>query len=221
MRYVMRLCIGLMLAGALAGCVPDVGAPALETPAAAVVQTAAPVVSTAVPAILTAVPISPLATIAAEIPTLATPAAPATPAAIIAQTSVPSTVTAGISVTAAAMTPFVSTPVGPSVPVSGTSVTPSPNGVTLADNGVTITVGVGQRFLLNLGEGYDWTVTIADQSVLSRVIGVLTIRGSQGLYEAHKPGQTVLSAAGEPTCRAENPPCGMPSRLFSLNVAVR
>lgn len=102
-------------------------------------------------------------------------------------------------------------------PIDGSSTTPT---VTLADDEHTITLHAGQSFLLKLGEGYDWTVTPADQTILSRVVNVLTIRGSQGLYKAHKPGQTTLTATGDPTCRTAQPPCGAPSREFRLAVIV-
>jgi hypothetical protein len=46
----------------------------------------------------------------------------------------------------------------------------------------------------------DWAVTVADQSVVSRVVGVLVIQGAQGIYEARAPGTTVLSAIGSPHC---------------------
>ncbi len=36
--------------------------------------------------------------------------------------------------------------------------------VTLADNGRTITLKVNETFLLKLGEGYDWNITIDDQT---------------------------------------------------------
>jgi photosystem II stability/assembly factor-like uncharacterized protein len=92
--------------------------------------------------------------------------------------------------------------------------------VTLADDGQTITLRVGQRFLLDLGADYEWTVTVDDPAVVSRVVNVLTIRGSQGLYEAHQPGRTTLGATGDPICRQAQPPCGAPSRLFRLQVVV-
>jgi hypothetical protein len=78
----------------------------------------------------------------------------------------------------------------------------------------------GQRFLLALGEGYEWTVTVADPAIVSRVINVLVMRGAQGLYEAHGPGATTLQASGDPTCRSAQPPCGAPSRLFGISIIV-
>jgi photosystem II stability/assembly factor-like uncharacterized protein len=109
----------------------------------------------------------------------------------------------------------------PMAPVISEAESPptTPN-VTLADDGQTLTLQVGQRFLLNLGSAYDWTVTIEDQSIVSRVVNVLTIRGSQGLYEAHQAGRTTLTAAGDPVCRQATPPCGSPSRLFRIQVIV-
>jgi hypothetical protein len=78
----------------------------------------------------------------------------------------------------------------------------------------------GERFLLNLGDVFVWQVTPADPTILSRVVNVLTIRGSQGLYEAHRAGRTELTATGDPACRQSQPPCAAPSRLFRVQVVV-
>ena len=80
---------------------------------------------------------------------------------------------------------------------------------------------IGQRFLLNLGSEYDWTVEVADQSIVSRVVNVTVIRGAQGLYEAKRPGQTTLTAVGDPPCRKAQPPCGAPSRMFQVQILVQ
>ncbi|MCZ7381538.1 MAG: hypothetical protein O8C64_08245 [Candidatus Methanoperedens sp.] len=79
---------------------------------------------------------------------------------------------------------------------------------------------VDETFLLKLGEGYDWNISIDDQTVISREVNVMVIRGAQGIYRAHKPGRATLTAVGDPTCRQSVPPCGAPSRLFRLNVVV-
>jgi hypothetical protein len=125
--------------------------------------------------------------------------------------------------------PSVSGPiVGSAVPGSGSLTTATPPGgppgsraVTLADNNGTVTMHVGERFLLDLGEGYDWQVTIEDPTIVSRVPNILTIKGSQGLYEGHKPGRTTLSATGDPTCSQAQPPCKMPSRRFQVQIIVQ
>jgi hypothetical protein len=140
---------------------------------------------------------------------------------ITVQTVVPfSTATLGMSGIVTATTRAASgTPVSGTVP--GAVVTPGSGGITLVNDRQTIVLNVGQQVLLNLGEGYDWTVYIADQSVLSRAIGVMPIRGAQGVYVARQPGETLLTAAGNPTCRGQTPPCEMPSRAFQVNVVVK
>ena len=61
--------------------------------------------------------------------------------------------------------------------------------LTLADNGATVEMKVGDRFLLNLGDFYDWSLSVADTSVLDRVKNIAVIKGSQGIYSARKPGR--------------------------------
>jgi carboxyl-terminal processing protease len=97
----------------------------------------------------------------------------------------------------------------------------SPQTVTLNDEGRMITMKVGESFLLKLGEEYDWTVTIANQTILSRAKNVMVVRGAQGLYEASKTGNTTLAATGDPVCRQSQPSCAMPSRLFEIKVEVQ
>jgi hypothetical protein len=100
----------------------------------------------------------------------------------------------------------------------------SPSGmrtVTLADAGQTIELAVGETFLLALGSEYDWTVTVADPSIVSREVNVATIRGSQGLYRANRPGRTTLTAIGDPPCRRARPACALPSRIVRIDLVVR
>ena len=92
--------------------------------------------------------------------------------------------------------------------------------ITLEDNGRTITLNVNETFLLNLGEGYDWDITIDDQTIFSRVVNVLVVRGAQGIYVAHRPGNATLTAVGSPECLKSQPPCGRPSILFKVFVVV-
>jgi hypothetical protein len=92
--------------------------------------------------------------------------------------------------------------------------------VTLNDKDKIITLKVGQRFLLKLGETYDWTVIPDDPTILSRVPNVMVVRGAQGLYEAHKAGQTVLAAQGDPACLKSTPPCKAPSILVRFKIVV-
>jgi hypothetical protein len=93
--------------------------------------------------------------------------------------------------------------------------------VKLDDQGKTITIAVGESFLLELGETYNWNVTISDQAVLSRVIGITVIRGAQGVYQANRAGTVALSATGDPQCRQSQPACAIPSLLFRITVVVK
>jgi hypothetical protein len=90
--------------------------------------------------------------------------------------------------------------------------------VTEADNGRTLTLQVGQTFLLALGDLL-WTVHVADPTVLARVPNVLVVRGAQGLYRALRPGETTIHATGRPNCPSGQP-CPMFVAAFDLTVRV-
>lgn len=102
----------------------------------------------------------------------------------------------------------------------GAETTPEGKIITLDDNDKTTTLQVNETFLLKLGESYDWNITIDDQTIVSRVVNVLVVKGAQGIYRAHKPGSATLTAAGDPICRKTTPPCQAPSVLFKLNIVV-
>jgi hypothetical protein len=93
--------------------------------------------------------------------------------------------------------------------------------ITLADDGGTIELAIGERFLLDLGPEFDWTPAIADPSIVDRVRNITVIAGAQGIYEAKAAGRTTLTATGDPPCRKSTPPCAAPSRLFTLSLIVR
>jgi hypothetical protein len=92
----------------------------------------------------------------------------------------------------------------------------SPAEVTLAADGGTVRLRVGERFRLALGRPFEWTPTVADPAVLRRVGDA-----DQGVYEAARPGQTELTAAGDPPCRRARLACMAPSLLFRVRVLVR
>jgi hypothetical protein len=194
----------------LAGCAPITAGGAVAASATTIVQP----VGTAVPAPT----IQPLGTprflgtaIPAPTEVISSTDVPTSTAGVIVGTSVPSTITLD------SITPTATQAAGGQV---GTPTSESPT-VTLADQGKTITLAVGQRFLLSLGEGYNWNVSIDNQNMVSRVIGILTVRGSQGLYEAHLPGTATLTATGDPLCRQSKPPCERPSILFNVKIVVQ
>lgn len=99
--------------------------------------------------------------------------------------------------------------------------TPPGGAITLADNGGTFTLAVGDEFVLQLGTEFDWTVNDVDQSVISRVRNITVIKGAQGVYRAVGAGRTTLTATGDPPCRKLTPACAAPSILFRVNLIVR
>ena len=116
-------------------------------------------------------------------------------------------------------------PVPPLVPTTGIGSNPQAipaNGITLGDNGKTYTLQKGESVLLNLGmDSYNWTITIDNQNVLSRVRNIMVIRGAQGVYQANSPGKSVLSAEGDPLCRNSTPACMAPSIMFTVTIIVQ
>jgi len=104
---------------------------------------------------------------------------------------------------------------------SGGSMNTNPSVVTLANAGQTIQMHVGDTFLLNLGEGWDWTINVSNPAVVSRVVNILVIRGAQGVYKANRPGTATLTAVGDPPCRKSTPPCMAPSRAFQVQIVVQ
>jgi hypothetical protein len=78
---------------------------------------------------------------------------------------------------------------------------------------------VGQRFILDLGTGNEWTVKVADPAIVAPVTGATLAPGEQGVFVAKAHGTTVLNAVGAPVC----PPgttCPMFRIAFSLTIAV-
>jgi hypothetical protein len=128
-----------------------------------------------------------------------------------------------ITTTACAPLKSMFQPTPTPAPVTGTGgeIIP-PAGITLADNGRTFVMRPGDEFLLNLGmETYEWSPTVNNQSVLSRVMNIAVIRGAQGIYAAHIPGTAVLTATGDPLCRQSTPACMAPSIIFRITLIVR
>ncbi|MGD0879644.1 MAG: hypothetical protein ABSA01_16050 [Anaerolineales bacterium] len=116
-------------------------------------------------------------------------------------------------------------PVPALVPTMGIGSNPQAipaNGITLGENGKTFSLHPGESFLLNLGmDSYNWTITIDNQNVLSRVRNIMVMRGAQGVYQANSPGKAVLSAEGDPLCRNSTPACMAPSIMFTVTIIVQ
>jgi len=93
--------------------------------------------------------------------------------------------------------------------------------ITRENNGETFTLHPGDRFVLQLGEEYIWTVKIADEAVVGRVVNITPVPGSQGVFEAKTAGATSLIVSGDPPCRTAKPPCSMPSVIVEIKLIVQ
>jgi hypothetical protein len=109
-------------------------------------------------------------------------------------------------------------------PTSRPAPTPDRSGlvtITRADAGTTIRLAVKQQVLVKLGTALEWTVTISNQAVISRVPGITIVVGAQGLYQARKAGRATIYAVGDAACRKATPPCMVPSLLVTVRVVIK
>jgi hypothetical protein len=99
----------------------------------------------------------------------------------------------------------------PSRPVVSTATTSTPPMTTVSgqDTALTVRLAVGEPFRLELGAGYVWTVSVADETIISRVDG-------QAIYRALRPGSTSLLVSGDPACHR----CLLPSVSFEVRLIV-
>ena len=61
-----------------------------------------------------------------------------------------------------------------------------------AEDGSVVVVRVGDDVTVAMNDPYLWDVHISDTSSLSRHVGVMFVRGTQGVYRANKPGTVTL-----------------------------
>ena len=93
--------------------------------------------------------------------------------------------------------------------------------VAFEDNARTISLKTGQKFLLHLkNEPYEWKVNVEEPRVIRLAGTSSSIRGSQGIYEALRPGRTSLTAEGELPCHKVNPPCMAPTLAFNARFVI-
>lgn len=85
--------------------------------------------------------------------------------------------------------------------------------VTMADNGRTFVMNVGDSLRLNLDLSYGWSpFSISNPAVLA---------GAQDRLFAFEAGTATLTTTGDPECLNLTPPCGMPSIIFTITVIVQ
>ena len=99
------------------------------------------------------------------------------------------------------------------VPGSGSRVLRAPRTVTVADNGDTVLLSLGDVFQLRLGgSGMLWHVSVSPSGILAGPSGV-ELSGAT-TYQAEGVGTATLRAAGGPACLP-------PELLFQLTVIVQ
>lgn len=92
--------------------------------------------------------------------------------------------------------------------------------VTLDYVGQTIFMKPGQGFLLQLGDSFDWEITVDPTEVLTVNQRYVPLEGEQGVWIARQEGGATLRAVGSPICLQNNPPCTRPNVLFTIKVEV-
>jgi len=84
---------------------------------------------------------------------------------------------------------------------------------TLADNGRTFYMNIGDKLRLNLDYSYIWSiVSFSDPAVLA---------GAGDGYFAFTSGTTTLATSGNPECLNSTPPCLAPSIVFMITLVVQ
>lgn len=93
------------------------------------------------------------------------------------------------------------------------------------DAGKTITVTNGTIVRVVVDDGYDWSLSASDPSLLEpSTSGPITGQGFTAFamnVKAVKTGQTQVRAAGDPQCRKAAPPCATPSKTYEFTLIIR
>lgn len=99
--------------------------------------------------------------------------------------------------------------------------------VTLGFEGSSISLSLGERFLLYLppeGEPprVGWSISIigTDQTILTRTTDNLPIPDAQGFFQAVRPGQVTISAEGSPLCPPAPPQACLSGSHMGFDVGV-
>lgn len=134
-------------------------------------------------------------------------------------TSVPPAL-ANTSVPETAPTSDTTTPAATNSVVDSSAADP-PRVVTLDDNEHTISVTLGDRFALQLGQspGSPWYIRVTNPEILDPPIRQLDASGSRILFHPLKPGEAKIDANSHAFCVRPGP-CPDVFVYFSLNVRV-
>jgi hypothetical protein len=93
--------------------------------------------------------------------------------------------------------------------------------VTLAEHDRVALLQQGDRLVLNLGDGFQWTLSVTGIEVLAPLANSALPPGVQAVFEAQEPGKALVRAAGEEVCRRTARQCSHTVIRFSLTVVVQ
>lgn len=92
--------------------------------------------------------------------------------------------------------------------------------ITTADDGGTVTVHVGDRVQIALGEQYEWKLDPPDGVVLTHPVqNYMLVRGTQAIWLASSVGRSVIHATGTAAC-ATGQPCPQLAVAFTVTIDV-
>jgi hypothetical protein len=99
-------------------------------------------------------------------------------------------------------------------------------GVVMPDDaGKTITVANGTIVRVVVDDGYDWSLSASDTSLLEPgASGPITGQGFTAFamnVKTVKAGQTQVRTIGDPQCRKTVPACATPSKTYEFTLIIR
>jgi hypothetical protein len=99
-------------------------------------------------------------------------------------------------------------------------------GVVMPDDaGKTITVANGTIVRIVVDDGYDWTLSASDTTLLEPAAsGPITGQGFTAFamnVKTVKAGQMQVRTTGDPHCRTTVPACATPSKTYEFTLIVR
>ncbi|MES2436884.1 MAG: hypothetical protein V4519_02640 [Patescibacteria group bacterium] len=84
----------------------------------------------------------------------------------------------------------------------------------------SITLKVGDEFLLDLADDIDWKVTLTNSGIVEQLKTSEALQGTQGIFKAIKAGETTLNAGGGKKC-AEGMACILIYAEFTTKIIVK
>ena len=97
--------------------------------------------------------------------------------------------------------------------------TPIDKIIKLDESGTIFTVYKDEIISLELGEGFDWVITMDNPTVMEKIT-LDEYDNSQGIYHVMDLGIVKITGVGNPLCLKTEPPCRIHSTLFEVELRV-